>query len=100
MKRKVSKIVVVVMTGIIIGGCNTAYSEDYNIKSTRLTYDTGRVTKVDWANDFIYLDTNRKKGADVIIDGALGQDTSLKKGDFIFFGYDTNKKVDTMQKIK
>ena len=99
MKRKVSRIVVVVMTGIILGGCNTAYSEDHNSKS-RLTYDTGRVTKVDPVNDFVYLDTNKKKGPDVIIDGALRKDSSLKKGDFVFYGYDTLKKVDTLQKIR
>lgn len=98
--KKVSRIVVVVMTGIILGGCNTAYSEDHNSKSTRLTYDTGRVTKVDKMNDFVYLDTNHKRGPDVMIDGALSKDSSLKKGDFIFYGYDTLKKVDTIKKIR
>lgn len=99
MKRHVTRIVVVVMTGTILGGCNTAYSEDHNSKS-RLTYDTGRVTKIDKMNDFVYLDTNHKRGPDVIIDGALGKDSSLRKGDFIFYGYDSSKKVDTLKKIR
>ncbi|MBP9839835.1 MAG: hypothetical protein KBC44_02535 [Candidatus Pacebacteria bacterium] len=99
MKRNALRIVVVVTTGIMFGGCNTAYSEDYS-KSLRLTYDTGRVTKIDKVNDFVYLDTNHKKGPDVIIDGALGKDSSLRKGDFIFYGYDSSKKVDTLKKIR
>lgn len=98
MKRNVSRIIVVVMTGIILGGCNTAYSEDHS--KSRLTYDTGRVTKIDKMNDFVYLDTNHKRGPDVIIDGALGKDSSLRKGDFVFYGYDSSKKVDTLKKIR
>ena len=96
MKRKISKLGLVAMTGIIFGSCDATYS-GRNMLS--LSFDTGRVTKVDKINDLIYLDTNKRKGADVYIDGALSRDSSRKRGDYIFYGYDSLKRIDTIKKI-
>ncbi len=98
MKKHVSKLGVAVLIGIVLSGCENPYSSS---KHPQLYFDTGRVTKVDMKNDIVFLDTNRRKGADISISGAFTKDSSLvlKKGDRIFYGYDSLKRVDTVEKL-
>ncbi len=99
MKKKVFKLGSAIVLGFALSSCNGGYSSN---SVPPLHYDVARVSKLDTANDRIYLRKTRKRGADSYIENALGKDSTLKKlkkGDLVLYGLDSMNKVDTLRKI-